>query len=228
LLSDEDGLTRIFALLRERTRVDFTHYKPSTVVRRIERRMTMNQLHDLRDYVRFMESYASEVVALYRELLIGVTSFFRDREVFDELEINHLPRLFERAETPEIRFWVAGCSTGEEAYTLAMLSREVLERLEKRIEVKIFATDLDRDAILRASGGRLSREHRRRPAAGLLTKYFHLQGRPLSGGSLHPRNGGVRAAQSDQGPAVHQNRAGQLPQPADLPAAGLAAQGDWS
>ncbi|MBK8185145.1 MAG: PAS domain-containing protein [Candidatus Competibacteraceae bacterium] len=173
LLPDEDGLTRIFALLRERTRVDFTHYKPSTVVRRIERRMKMNQVHDLRDYVKFMDSYAGEVMALYRELLIGVTSFFRDREVFDELEINQLPRLFERVETREVRFWVAGCSTGEEAYTLGMLSREVLERLGKRTEVKIFATDLDRDAILRASTGLYPESIVADLPPGYLAKYFY-------------------------------------------------------
>ena len=173
LLPDEDGLTRIFALLRERTRVDFTHYKPSTVIRRIERRMTMNQIHDLRDYVKFMESYAGEVIALYRELLIGVTNFFRDREVFEELETNQLPRLFERVESREVRFWVAGCSTGEEAYTLAMLSREILEHLDKRIDVKIFATDLDRDAILRASGGVYPESIVADLPPGYLTKYFH-------------------------------------------------------
>lgn len=173
LLPDEDGLTRIFALLRERTRVDFTYYKPTTVVRRIERRMKMNQIHDLHDYVKFMESYPGEVMSLYRELLIGVTSFFRDREVFDELEINHLPRLFERVETREIRFWVAGCSTGEEAYTLAMLSREVLERLEKRVEIKIFATDLDREAILHASSGMYPESIVADLAPGYLAKYFH-------------------------------------------------------
>ena len=175
LLSGDDGVTRIFALLRERTRVDFTHYKPSTVIRRIERRMTMNQIHDLRDYVRFMESYAGEVMALYRELLIGVTSFFRDREVFDELELNRLPQLLERVETREVRFWVAGCSTGEEAYTLAILSREVLERLGKRLEVKIFATDLDRDAILRASTGIYAESIVADLPPGYLSKYFHLK-----------------------------------------------------
>ncbi|MBL8251260.1 MAG: PAS domain-containing protein [Candidatus Competibacter sp.] len=173
LRSDEDGLTRVFALLRERTRVDFTHYKPNTVIRRIERRMTMNQIHDLRDYVKFMESYPGEVMALYRELLIGVTSFFRDREVFDELESHHLPRLFERAESREIRFWVAGCSTGEEAYTLAMLGREILERLGKGLEIKIFATDLDHDAILRASGGIYPESIAVDLPPGYLAKYFH-------------------------------------------------------
>ncbi len=173
LLSDEDSLTRIFALLRERTRMDFTYYKPSTVVRRIERRMTVNQIHDLRDYVKFMESYTGEVTALYRELLIGVTSFFRDREVFEELENRHLPQLFERMNGNEIRFWVAGCSTGEEAYTLAMLSREVLERLGSRLQVKIFATDIDREAILRASSGLYPESIAADLPTGLLTKYFH-------------------------------------------------------
>lgn len=173
LLSDEDRLTRIFALLRERTRVDFTFYKPSTVVRRIERRMTVNQIHDLRDYVKFMESYSGEVMTLYRELLIGVTSFFRDREVFDELESQHLPALFERIEGRDIRFWVAGCSTGEEAYSLAMLSREVLEQMGKRLDIKIFATDLDRDAILRASNGLYPESIAADLSPKLLSKYFH-------------------------------------------------------
>ena len=173
LLSDEDGLTRIFALLRERTRVDFTFYKPTTVIRRIERRMTVNQIHDLRDYVRFMESYSGEVTALYRELLIGVTSFFRDREVFDELETHYLPQLFERTEAREVRFWVAGCSTGEEAYSLAMLSREALENQGKRLDVKIFATDIDRDAILRASSGIYPEGIAVDLSPKFLARYFH-------------------------------------------------------
>lgn len=172
-MPDEDGLTRIFTLLRERTRVDFTHYKPNTVIRRIERRMTMNQVHALRDYVKFMEGYPGEVMALYRELLIGVTNFFRDREVFEELESRYLPALFERVESREIRFWVAGCSSGEEAYTLAMLSREVAERLSKPIEIKIFATDLDHDAILRASSGLYPESAAADLPPGYLTKYFH-------------------------------------------------------
>ncbi len=173
LLTDEDNLTRIFALLRERTRVDFTFYKPSTVARRIERRIAVNQLPDLRDYVRYMEIHPSEVTTLYRELLIGVTNFFRDREVFDELEARHLPRLFERASHQEARLWVAGCSTGEEAYSLAILSREVLEQMGKRLEVKIFATDIDRDAILRASSGIYPDSIVADLPPKLMAKYFH-------------------------------------------------------
>lgn len=173
LLSDEDGLTRIFALLRERTRVDFTFYKPSTMVRRIERRMTLNQIHELRDYVKFMESYSGEVTTLYRELLIGVTSFFRDREVFAELETIYLPQLFNHIKTRDVRFWIAGCSTGEEAYSLAMMSREVLKGLDKRLDVKIFATDLDRDAILRASSGIYPESVAADLPPRLLSQYFH-------------------------------------------------------
>lgn len=153
LLTDEDGLTRIFSLLREKTKVDFTYYKPSTVVRRIERRMSVNQIHDLRDYVRFMESYPREVTSLYRELLIGVTSFFRDRDAFEILEEKLLPSLFANLANNEIRFWVAGCSSGEEAYSIAMVSQECMARLGKSIDVKIFATDVDHDVILQAGNG---------------------------------------------------------------------------
>ncbi len=173
LLSDEDSMARIFALLRERTRVDFTFYKPSTVVRRIERRMTVNQVNELRDYVKLMESYPGEVMALYRELLIGVTSFFRDRDVFDDLETHHLPELFARLHDREVRFWVAGCSTGEEAYSLAMLSREILEQMGKRLNVKIFATDIDRNAIVRASAGSYPESIVVDLPPGLMAKYFH-------------------------------------------------------
>ena len=173
LLLDEDNLARIFALLRERARVDFTFYKPSTVIRRIERRMTVNQVHDLRDYVRFMEDYSGEVMTLYRELLIGVTSFFRDREVFEALETQYLPALFKRVTDWEIRFWIAACSTGEEAYSLAMLSREVLEQIDKRLEIKIFATDIDHDAIQRASSGVYPESIAADLSPRLLAKYFH-------------------------------------------------------
>jgi two-component system CheB/CheR fusion protein len=176
LLSDEDSLARIFALLRERTKVDFTFYKPSTVIRRIERRMTVNQFQELRDYVQYMEQVPGEVIVLYRELLIGVTSFFRDRDVYDDLAAHHLPQLFERANIREVRFWVAGCSTGEEAYSLAMLSREVMERMELRVDLKIFATDIDRDAIQRAGNGVYPESIAADLSPRLLAKYFQRHG----------------------------------------------------
>jgi two-component system CheB/CheR fusion protein len=172
LLSDEDGLTRIFALLRERSKVDFTFYKPSTVVRRIERRMTVNQIEDVREYVRFLETHPSEATLLYKELLINVTSFFRDREVFDEISEKHLPALFANTQKKEFRFWVAGCSSGEEAYSLAILCREVMERLERRVEVKIFATDIDREAIVQAGNGLYPESIAADLSPKYLTKYF--------------------------------------------------------
>lgn len=153
LLSDEDGLTRIFALLRERCKVDFTYYKPNTVTRRIERRMTVTQSNTIGDYVAHLNGNPLEISALFRELLIGVTSFFRDPAAWERLASKDLPELIRAAEGRELRFWVAACSTGEEAYSLAILTREVLEDLGLRRDVKIFATDIDKDAIHFAAAG---------------------------------------------------------------------------
>lgn len=172
LLSDEDGLTRVFSLLRERTKVDFTFYKPSTVLRRIERRMTVNQIEQLNEYVRLLESHSGEVIILFRELLIGVTCFFRDKEVFDEILVNYLPVIISNTENRELRFWVAGCSTGEEAYTIAMICREIMEKTGQLIDLKIFATDIDRDAILKASAGLYSESITADLPPKYLSKYF--------------------------------------------------------
>lgn len=172
LVTDEDGLTRIFALLRERSKLDFTYYKPSTVIRRIERRMTVNQIQELRDYVRFLERFPAEVNTLYRELLIGVTNFFRDRVAWDYLSEEVLPALIERSGNRELRLWVSACSTGEEAYTLAMVSREVMERMGRTADVKIFATDVDRDAVQRAGTGIYPESIVADLTPHLLTKYF--------------------------------------------------------
>jgi len=172
ILTDEDGLTRIFALLRERHKIDFTYYKPSTVVRRIERRMTVNHLNALHDYVKFLESYPRELTTLYRELLIGVTSFFRDPEAFAFLAETGLPNLLEKAGERIVRFWVAGCSTGEEAYTLAIVCREVMARLGRELNIKIFATDVDADAVLHAGNGVYPESIAADLSPQHLTKYF--------------------------------------------------------
>jgi two-component system CheB/CheR fusion protein len=172
ILTDEDGLTRIFALLRDRHKIDFTYYKPSTVVRRIERRMTVNHINALRDYVTYLESYPRELAVLHRELLIGVTSFFRDPEAFDLLAQEYLPALLTRVQTPLVRFWVAGCSTGEEAYTLAMICREAAESAPRKIDVKIFATDVDNDAVVYAANGVYPESIAADLAPRYLSKYF--------------------------------------------------------
>jgi len=172
LLSDEDGLTRIFSELREKTKVDFTYYKPSTITRRIERRMTVNQMNELKEYVAFLESHPGEVITLYRELLIGVTSFFRDPDAMGELREKHLPALLKQHERGEIRFWVSGCSTGEEAYTIAILAKEVIDELKIHPNLKIFATDIDRDAIMAAGQGIYPESITADLTPRLLGKYF--------------------------------------------------------
>lgn len=153
LLREPDSLTKLFAILRETTKVDFTFYKPSTITRRIERRMSVNQIGDFEEYVSYVQNYPAEVMTLYRDLLIGVTSFFRDPEAMTELEERWLPEVLSRITNREIRCWVAGCSTGEEAYTLAIICKEVMEKLGISRDIKIFATDIDRDALAVASTG---------------------------------------------------------------------------
>lgn len=172
LLSNEDKLTRIYAILRERCKLDFTYYKPSTVIRRIERRMTVNHIDEIGDYVAYLQNYPGEALALYRELLIGVTRFFRDQEVFAKLAESILPEIFSSAENRELRFWVAGCSTGEEAYSLAILVQECQEKTGKNLDVKIFATDIDREALQIAANGSYPESIAADVDPKLLAKYF--------------------------------------------------------
>ena len=173
LLSDEDSTTRIYAMLRDKTGVDFTYYKPSTMIRRIERRMSVNQIIGLRDYVRYLERYSPEIDALHRDLLIGVTSFFRDPQAFRQLQDKWLPELLGSDEQKPIRIWVAGCSTGEEAYSLAILCHEVMSTIGKLTEIKIFATDVDKDAIATAGTGVYPESISADVPPQLLSKYFH-------------------------------------------------------
>jgi len=172
MLTEEDGLTRIFAMLRERCKVDFTFYKPSTVTRRIERRMTVTQSNTINDYVAYLNNYPGEVSALFRELLIGVTSFFRDPAAFDRLLTEDLPELIRSSDGTELRFWVAACSTGEEAYSLAMLVREAMENVGIRRDVKIFATDIDKEALHFAAAGVYPESVAADISPRYLSKYF--------------------------------------------------------
>jgi two-component system CheB/CheR fusion protein len=149
-----DGLEKIFLLLRSQTGHDFSQYKRSTIVRRVERRMAVHQIDRLEDYLRYMQLTRGEADILFRELLIGVTSFFRDSEIFDEIRKQVIPQLFAgKAASSVIRVWVPGCSTGEEAYSIAMLIRERMEDRKENFKVQIFATDIDREAIDHARTG---------------------------------------------------------------------------
>ncbi len=150
----ENSLKRIFILLRAQTGHDFSQYKPSTIHRRIERRMAVHQIEALESYVKFLQQSAPEVEALFRDLLIGVTNFFRDPDAFTALEQQILPKLF--ADKPAgglLRVWVPGCSTGEEAYSIAILMQERIEALKQSYTVQVFATDIDSRAIATARAG---------------------------------------------------------------------------
>jgi two-component system CheB/CheR fusion protein len=147
-------LKKIFILLRDRTGNDFSLYKENTIHRRIERRMNVHQIENLRQYLRFVLANPHELDALFQELLIGVTSFFRDPQAFEVLEQKVLPSLVEgKPENATLRLWVAGCSTGEEAYSLAILFREYLTQRKLPLTVQIFASDLDSRAIEAARAG---------------------------------------------------------------------------
>ena len=149
---EEGRLSRIYTLLKSHSGVDFTFYKQSTVLRRIERRLSINQLESLEDYVKYLYANPDETSILYKDLLIGVTRFFRDPEAFELIKRKVLPEIFKNRSGP-LRAWVCGCSTGEEAYTMAMLFREYMDETGDLRDVKIFATDIDKDALEFASNG---------------------------------------------------------------------------
>ncbi|MFH0731144.1 MAG: chemotaxis protein CheB [Pseudomonadota bacterium] len=150
----ENSLKKIFILLRAQTGHDFSQYKPSTILRRIERRLAVHQIETMAEYVRYLQQTPTEVEALFRDLLIGVTNFFRDPEAFSAIEKQVLPRLFaDKPADGAIRVWSPGCATGEEAYSLAILLQEHMESLKQNYRVQIFATDIDSQAIATARPG---------------------------------------------------------------------------
>ncbi|MEI6916171.1 MAG: chemotaxis protein CheB, partial [Armatimonadota bacterium] len=152
----DGALEQIITLLRSHTGHDFFQYKKSTLYRRIERRMGIHQIDKISRYVRYLQENTGEVDLLFHELLIGVTSFFRDPEEWDRLRDVAITNLLnDGSPRRELRAWVVGCSTGEEAYSLAIVFKEALEKLKPQgiFTLQIFATDLDRYAIDRARSG---------------------------------------------------------------------------
>ncbi|MHB1926924.1 MAG: chemotaxis protein CheB [Leptospirillum sp.] len=152
---DPVGLNQILMVLRSSTGHDFSQYKKNTLARRIERRMFQHNIERTEVYVRYLKEFPSEVQLLFREMLINVTSFFRDPEAFLILAKDVLPQLF--ADKPEdyvFRIWVPGCSSGEEAYSIAILLQEFMEKARQKFKCQIYATDLDEDAIAQARKGR--------------------------------------------------------------------------
>ncbi|MBV8642007.1 MAG: hypothetical protein JO070_11505, partial [Verrucomicrobia bacterium] len=148
------SVQRIFSLLRSSVGVDFTMYKPATVQRRIQRRMALLRIEKIEDYARLLRSNEAEIVALYQDILIKVTSFFRDSAAFDYLKRWIFPRMLKgRSKDDSLRIWVPGCSSGEEAYSIAICLAEYLGRRRSDFPVQIFATDLSDASLDRARDG---------------------------------------------------------------------------
>lgn len=166
-------VSAILALIKEHLQIDFAQYKNSSVLRRIEKRMAVNRIYNINKYIEFLKLHPDEIVKLKRDLLIGVTSFFRDAQAFEDLAHQVIPAIFEnKKKEKEIRIWSAGCSTGEEAYSLALLFQMYMEKRKEKYHIKIFATDLDERAIEYASQGLYSHNILKTVPKEVVDKYF--------------------------------------------------------
>ena len=167
------AMRSIMMLLRTKTGNDFTQYKQSTIQRRIERRMGLHNVTNMDAYARYLRENPSEVHILFRELLINVTSFFRDPEAFAVLAKEVLPRLFKnKPENYVFRIWVPGCASGEEAYSLAILFREYMDEIKQDFKIQLYATDIDDEAIATARAGIYSENISILVSHERLRKYF--------------------------------------------------------
>jgi two-component system CheB/CheR fusion protein len=170
------ALRKAFALLRTQTGHDFSQYKPSTIYRRIERRMAVHQTDSMETYVKFLEQTPAEVQALLQDFLIGVTNFFRDPAAFEFLETQVLPGLFKgKPVGATVRVWCTGCSTGEEAYSIAILLVERMEALKQNYLLQVFATDIDARAITAARAGTYPASIAADMSAQRLARFFTLE-----------------------------------------------------
>ncbi|WP_440874907.1 chemotaxis protein CheB [Thalassotalea sp. PLHSN55] len=171
----QSDIDKVLVLLRTHTGHDFSHYKKSTIYRRIERRMALHQFTSVSDYVNYLVSNTQENELLFKELLIGVTNFFRDQKVWQQLKTEVIPRLL--AKYPKggtLRAWVPACSSGEEAYTLAIVFQESLKKLNlaNHFDLQIFATDLNNEAITEARKAFYSQSICEHVPNALLKRYF--------------------------------------------------------
>jgi two-component system CheB/CheR fusion protein len=175
-VGEPEGMGAVYSMLQDEYGIDFTHYKPSTVTRRIERRLSLARSQDIHEYVRHLKQDRLELDVLYRDLLIGVTSFFRDEGAFEILEQKILPELLERTPPDRpLRIWVAGCATGEEVYSLAIVLSDLMMEFGPR-QIKIFATDLHRGSLERAARGVYDEEAVQNVSPERLARYFSHAG----------------------------------------------------
>ncbi|MCR5344125.1 MAG: response regulator [Butyrivibrio sp.] len=175
--TDDDLLSKIFTILKNVTNINYAYYKQTTILRRIERRLVVTHNRNLREYVNYMNNNPEEAKLLAKEVLIGVTSFFRDPDYFEVLKETVVKKLITNSHPDdELRIWVAGCSTGEEAYSIAILFAEAMEELSVHRGVKIFATDLDPDSIGTAVRGVYGNNIIEDVSVARLSKYFTRKG----------------------------------------------------
>ncbi len=223
---DREAMARVLAQLRVAFGVDFALYKLSTVERRVARRMALNHVDTIDEYLRLLPSRPSEIRSLYGDLLIGVTGFFRDTEPFELLKTSVFPGIVAgRSTESPIRIWVAGCSSGEEAYSVGIALLESLGERAMTYKIQIFATDIDEDALARAPPGRLPAQHRARrvPGAAEPLLLAHRQGLPGCAPRARPHR--VRPPQPRDRSAVFAPRPRDEPQCSHLPADSLAEAG---
>ena len=169
-----NALQKIFVLLRGQTDHDFSLYKKNTICRRIERQMHVHQIDNINDYVRYLQKSDRAITTLFKELLIGVTNFFRDPEAFEILKNIYLPALLEnKADDYLIRVWVPGCSSGEEVYSIAIIFQECMEAIGRHFNIQIFGTDIDQAAIDVARVGRFPQSISADVNPERLKKYFN-------------------------------------------------------
>ena len=172
-LFDADSLNRIAKILVQQNETDFSHYKTTTLSRRIHRRYLISGCHNLEEFIQLLETSPEERSILRHDLLISVTHFFRDRQAWDVLETKVIPDLIEQAkEEEEIRCWVTACATGEEAYSLAILLDEATKQTKKSVRFKIFATDIDKIALEKANQGIYPPSIVKEVSAERIEKYF--------------------------------------------------------
>ena len=172
-----EALPRIYSLLQSECGVDFSEYKPSTVARRIERRLLLSDCRDLDQYLERLGEEPAELRLLYKDLLIGVTRFFRDPELFQRLRTDVVPELIRRLPpNEELRVWVAGCATGQEAYSVAMVVADAFRVLGRKASFRVFATDVHRASLELASAGRYGNEALAGVPLDMRERYFEQRG----------------------------------------------------
>jgi len=172
-LVEKDEFGKIISFLYKKFSIDFNRYKTTTVCRRICRRIRFKNIRSIKEYMNLLKDSDEEAEALYKDLLIGVTCFFRDRKVFDELQRKIIPEIVNRISSKELRIWVPACSTGEEAYSIAMIIDDYLMKHDDvNIGYKIFATDINRTLIYKASTGIFDIESMEQMDEYFLSKYF--------------------------------------------------------